>query len=178
MIDVRISRSGLERFGSNGTPAEIVLEFGYLINQYCSAIKKMLPAGPPRRAKGFRGPYRAGQPGLETGRGRGGVLREQEGGRVKVYIAGKITGNENYKAEFAEAEKKLRALGHIPLNPAVLPEGLEKADYMRICLAMLDSADAIALMLNWTGSPGANIELSLAMYTGKKQIDLWTIPNL
>lgn len=49
---------------------------------------------------------------------------------------------------------------------------------MRICLAMLDSADAIALMLNWTGSPGANIELSLAMYTGKKQIDLWTIPNL
>lgn len=39
MIDVRISRSGLERFDSNGTPAEIVLEFGYLINQYCSAIK-------------------------------------------------------------------------------------------------------------------------------------------
>ena len=110
---------------------------------------------------------------------------------MKVYIAGKITGNENYKAEFAEAEKKLRALGHIPLNPAVLPEGMETADYMRICLAMLDSADAIALMLNWTGSPGAialmlnwtgspgaNIELSLAMYTGKKQIDLWTIPNL
>lgn len=25
---------------------------------------------------------------------------------------------------------------------------------------------------------GANIELSLAIYTGKKQIDLWTIPNL
>lgn len=97
---------------------------------------------------------------------------------MKVYIAGKITGNENYKAEFAEAEKKLRTLGHIPLNPAVLPEGLEKADYMRICLAMLDSADAIALMLNWTGSPGANIELSLAMYTGKKQIDLWKIPNI
>jgi hypothetical protein len=94
------------------------------------------------------------------------------GEQMKVYIAGKITGNENYKAEFAEAEKKLRALGHIPLNPAVLPEGLEKADYMRICLAMLDSADAIALMLNWTGSPGANIELSLAMYTGKKQIGM------
>lgn len=90
---------------------------------------------------------------------------------MKVYIAGKITGNENNKAEFAEAEKKLRALGHIPLNPAVLPEGMEKADYMRICLAMMDSADAIALMLNWTGSPGANIELSLAIYTGKKQID-------
>lgn len=113
---------------------------------------------------------------MERSRGKWKFM--QGGSPMKVYIAGKITGNENYKAEFAEAEKKLRTLGHIPLNPAVLPEGLEKADYMRICLAMLDSADAIALMLNWTGSPGANIELSLAMYTGKKQIDLWTIPNL
>lgn len=87
---------------------------------------------------------------------------------MKVYIAGKITGNENYKAEFAEAEEKLRELGHIPLNPAVLPEGLEKADYMRICLAMLDSADAIAPLLSWTRSDGAAIEMSLARYTDKK----------
>ena len=97
---------------------------------------------------------------------------------MKVYIAGKITGNENYKAEFAEAEEKLRALGHIPLNPAVLPEGLEKADYMRICLAMLDSADAIAPLLSWTRSDGAVIEIALARYTDKKQIDLWKIPTL
>lgn len=95
---------------------------------------------------------------------------------MKVYIAGKITGNENYKAEFAEAEEKLRELGHIPLNPAVLPEGLEKADYMRICLAMLDSADAIALLLSWTRSDGAAIEMSLARYTDKKQIAMWWIP--
>lgn len=95
---------------------------------------------------------------------------------MKVYIAGKITGNENYKAEFAEAEEKLRELGHIPLNPAVLPEGLEKADYMRICLAMLDSADAIASLLSWTRSDGAAIEMSLARYTDKKQIAMWWIP--
>ena len=87
---------------------------------------------------------------------------------MKVYIAGKITGNENYKAKFAEAEEKLRELGHIPLNPAVLPEGVEKADYMRICLAMLDSADAIAPRLSWTRSDGAAIEMSLARYTDKK----------
>ena len=97
---------------------------------------------------------------------------------MKVYIAGKITGNDHYREEFAAAEEKLRALGFIPINPAILPDGLDSRDYMRICLAMLDSADAIALMLNWTGSPGANIELSLAMYTGKTQIDLWKIPNL
>lgn len=53
MIDVRISRSGLERFDSNGTPAEIVLEFGYLINQYCSAIKKCCPQALPGVQKAF-----------------------------------------------------------------------------------------------------------------------------
>ena len=40
---------------------------------------------------------------------------------MKVYIAGKITGNPNYREEFAAAERKVRALGDIPLNPAVLP---------------------------------------------------------
>ncbi len=95
---------------------------------------------------------------------------------MKVYIAGKITGNENYRAEFAEAEEKPRELGHIPLNPSVLPEGLEKADYMRICLAMLDSADAIAPLRSWTRSDGAAIEMSLARYTDKKQIAMWWIP--
>lgn len=86
---------------------------------------------------------------------------------MKVYIAGKITGNDNCCEEFSIAERKLRALGHIPLNPALLPVGMEKADYMRICTAMLDSADAIALLPSWTHSNGAAIELGLARYTGK-----------
>ena len=30
---------------------------------------------------------------------------------MKVYIAGKITGNDHYREEFAAAEEKLRALG-------------------------------------------------------------------
>lgn len=96
---------------------------------------------------------------------------------MKVYIAGKITGNPNYREEFAAAERKVRALGDIPLNPAVLPEGLEKADYMRVCLAMLDSADAIAPLRSWTHSDGAAIEMSLAWYTGKQNISLYRIPD-
>ena len=119
--------------------------------------------------------HSTGEPSLGRGRKCAGDFFEQGSGQMKVYIAGKITGNENYKAEFAEAEEKLRELGHIPLNPAVLPEGLEKADYMRICLAMLDSADAIAPLLSWTRSDGAAIEMSLARYTGKKQIAMWWI---
>lgn len=95
----------------------------------------------------------------------------------KVYIAGQITGNKYYRGEFAEAEKKLRELGYIPINPAILPEGLDSRDYMRICLAMLDSADAIALLPTWAHSGGAKIEVALAEYTGKQVIHTWMIPD-
>ena len=96
---------------------------------------------------------------------------------MKVYIAGKITGNDHYREEFAAAEEKLRALGFIPINPAILPDGLDSRDYMRICLAMLDSADAIALLPTWIHSGGAKIELALAEYTGKQVIHTWMIAD-
>lgn len=96
---------------------------------------------------------------------------------MKVYIAGKITGNGRYREEFAAAERKVRAMGHIPLNPAALPEGMEPADYMRICMAMLDSADAIAIMKNWTESTGARIEFAYAQYVNKKVLKLWLMPD-
>lgn len=92
---------------------------------------------------------------------------------MKVYIAGRITGDPRYREKFAEAEAALREVGHIPLNPAVLPEGMEAEDYMRICTAMLDSADAIGLLGDWTDSTGAKLELHYADYAGKKTVDLW-----
>ena len=92
---------------------------------------------------------------------------------MKVYIAGRITGDPRYREKFAEAEAALREVGHIPLNPAVLPEGMEAEDYMRICTAMLDSADAIGLLVDWTSSPGAQLEMHYADYVGKKTVDLW-----
>lgn len=86
---------------------------------------------------------------------------------MKIYIAGKITGDPNYKEKFDIAAKSLEAQGHIVLNPAELPEGMLQADYMRICLAMIDTADAIYLLKDWYSSSGASIERNYAMYTGK-----------
>lgn len=84
-----------------------------------------------------------------------------------VYIAGKITGDPDYKKKFGRAEVAWRAAGHTAINPARLPEGLSGADYMRICTAMLEEADAILLLADWKESRGAQIEKALAEYTGK-----------
>ena len=86
---------------------------------------------------------------------------------MKIYIAEKITGEPNYKEKFDIAATSLEAQGHIVLNPAELPEGMLPADYMRICFAMIDTADAIYLLKGWYSSSGASIERNYAMYTGK-----------
>lgn len=44
---------------------------------------------------------------------------------MKIYIAGAITGDPEYREKFRRAEEAVRAEGHVAVNPAVLPEGLE-----------------------------------------------------
>lgn len=89
---------------------------------------------------------------------------------MKIYIAGKITGDPGYRKKFHDAQEFLQKTrkNAVVLNPAVLPEGMRPKDYMRICLAMLDSADEIYLLRDWHDSRGAQIERNTAMYTGKK----------
>lgn len=62
---------------------------------------------------------------------------------MKIYIAGKITGDKGYREKFAAVEAALWAQGFTVINPAVLPEGMRPADYMRICFAMVDIADEV-----------------------------------
>ena len=86
---------------------------------------------------------------------------------MKIYIAGKVRGLKNYREVFKAAEKKLQAKGHITLNPAELPEGMNAEDYMRICIPMLEVADAIYLLKNWRDSQGAKVEKAYAECQGK-----------
>jgi nucleoside 2-deoxyribosyltransferase len=87
--------------------------------------------------------------------------------RPVVYIAGPITGVPGYHAEFGAAEARLAGAGYIPLNPARLPEGMTKAQYMRICFAMIDSADAVLLLPGSYKSDGCTVEYTYAKYIGK-----------
>lgn len=81
-----------------------------------------------------------------------------------IYIAGKITGLFEFKKKFTKTERYLKSLGHIVLNPAYLPQGLN--DYMPTCKALIDQADAVYFLNNWTDSPGANEE---HIYARQKQ---------
>ena len=84
-----------------------------------------------------------------------------------VYLAGKINGDPDYRKKFRSAEVKLAYMDYIVLNPAALPHGLDPKDYMRISLAMLESADAVVLLPDFETSEGATIEERYASYIGK-----------
>jgi hypothetical protein len=87
---------------------------------------------------------------------------------MKIYIAGRITGDKAYRAMFAAAEETLRAQGFTVINPAVLPEGMRPADYMRICFAMVDIADEVVFLPDWQESQGAKLEMALCQYIKKR----------
>lgn len=87
---------------------------------------------------------------------------------MKIYIAGQISDDPDYKRKFSSVEHVLTDYGHTILNPATLPEGLRKKEYMRICFAMIDVADIVAFIPDWVNSPGAKLELEYCEYIGKR----------
>ena len=85
---------------------------------------------------------------------------------MKIYIAGKITDNENYKEQFKQKELQLKLEGHTVLTPTCLPLGFEWGEYMHICKAMIDVCDAVYFLGNWQDSKGAVLEYA---YAGTKE---------
>lgn len=86
---------------------------------------------------------------------------------MKVYIAGKITGLDNYKEHFNKAQHILESQGHIVMNPSILPPGFEHDEYMEICYSMIDVCEMVHFLKNWTDSKGAMMEHEYALQNEK-----------
>lgn len=84
-----------------------------------------------------------------------------------IYIAGPVTGVEKYWEPFEKAQDEIEAAGFIALSPTWQPKGMSNAQYMRICLAMIDSADGVLFLDGWRNSHGACLEAEYCIYTDK-----------
>ena len=98
---------------------------------------------------------------------------------LKIYIAGKITGNPNYREDFTIGTvavlKKIRGTygRNLPVTlmlPSTEPKGLTNRHYMRISLARIDECDIVAFLPNWKDSEGALLEEDYARYISKKMM--------
>lgn len=88
---------------------------------------------------------------------------------LKIYIAGPITGTEDYKERFAKAEKYLGRLGAIPMHSASLPQGFSHSEYLYICFSMIEVCDAVYFLDGYSESEGALKEFHYASIK-KKQL--------
>lgn len=86
----------------------------------------------------------------------------------KLYLGGKITGDEHYREKFYRAAAKLEDQGHAVMNPATLPDGFDYEEYMAVCFTMIDQCEVVALLPDFEDSPGALREKAYAEKTGRE----------
>lgn len=88
-----------------------------------------------------------------------------------IYIAGPISGTDDYMERFKSAEEKIRSVGFIPVNPTVVSEplvaaGCEYEEFMSVTHELLKVCGAILLLEEWESSRGAQRELLYALENG------------
>lgn len=88
--------------------------------------------------------------------------------RKRVYIAGPMTGLNNYNREaFIEAARSIAA--HtclIPVHTAWLEDGFGDKDYMDMSIDLLEDCDYITTLPGWRESEGAQTEVRYAKGRG------------
>lgn len=92
----------------------------------------------------------------------------------KCYIAGKIGDLpiDEYEKLFKEGCQQAYELGYHPISPVDLPHNHDKTwkSYMIEDIRCLMGCEAVYALRNWIHSPGARIEIGLAVQLGIKVI--------
>lgn len=86
--------------------------------------------------------------------------------KTKVYIAGPISGVNNFTQKFAEVEQTLNHIGFEVVNPAVLPLDTDYKECINRGLDKLFDCDAIFMLDGWEESQGATLEQQYAATVG------------
>ncbi len=90
---------------------------------------------------------------------------------MRIYISGPITGTDDYYERFMNAKMEIKESGNEAINPAplgyVLPESSSHADFMKLCLPLVEMADCIYMLRGWQQSLGARAEMECAISHGK-----------
>jgi len=87
---------------------------------------------------------------------------------MRLYLSGKITGNENYKEDFAAGRAKLEAADYDVCDPTAFgfPEDVQWEYAMTYVIREMLECDGVALLPGWEDSRGARIEARLARELG------------
>lgn len=100
---------------------------------------------------------------------------------MKIYLAGPITGTDDYMSRFNAVETRLRYAGHKVINPAkkclILGSDQPHDVYMKHVLPFLLECDGIYLMDGWENSEGCKLEKSVADACGIPVVEVKILGN-